>query len=873
MGDFAGASPGGLRYSPRALKNPEIRCETLPNGLTVLLCESEIAPVAEIQLWAKVGSADERPFESGLAHFHEHMLFKGTERRAVGDVAGDIEGAGGRINAFTSFDVTCYHATLPRDQLETGVDVLTDALLHSTFVPEEIEREIEVVLEEIRRSEDSPTQVLGQAVFGECYREHPYRAPILGTRESVESFNRERVQAFYERWYTPDNLMAVAVGDFDAARLIEQLDTAFQGRPRGTVERSRAAEPPQDERRTVLCERPFERVNMEIAYPGVTLSDPDCAAIDLLVFILGNSESSRLNRRVKERDGLVDRIDAYSYTPMDPGMTSVSIGTDAERTLDSIAAAVREIERLRVEAVSKEELERARINFLAAEHFERESVTGMAQKLASFHATAGDYREEARYLERIRNATPEDLLRMARRYLAPEHMTVGAVLADAGTARLDDASIDAAIARGTEQTARSFAVPAQRPAQHEIHSYEMTNGAQLYVMPRRSVPVVAARAAFMGGTLVEDETHAGITNFLSATWLRGTSSHSTADFARTAENLAADVDGFAGRNSLGATLECPVEALDPTLELFSELLLEPAFDPEEIERERSDTLAAIERREDRLAQLAYLLFTETHFRSHPYRLSALGSAESVRRFDADLLRAHHARLIRGGNMAIAVAGDVDPDTTAAHFSARLAAIPDGAFDAPSPPLEDAPREIREAELRKDREQAHLVIGFRGLTVADPDRFALEVIAQLLAGQGGRLFLELRDRRSLAYTVSANNTEGIAPGHFTVYIATAPEKLDEARAGMLEELGKLVQQPPSDEELERAKRYLIGNHAIGLQRNAAHAGLISLNALYGLGPDADRAFPEQVGAVDKEEVLRVARRIIDLDAYTLAVVRP
>jgi len=697
------------------LRYPEIRCEVLPNGLTVLLCESQLAPVAEIQLWANVGSADERPFESGLAHFHEHMLFKGTKRRAVGAVAGDIEGAGGRINAFTSFDVTCYHATLPSDQLEVGVDVLTDALLHSTFVPEEIDREIEVVLEEIRRSEDSPTQVLGQAVFGECYREHPYRAPILGTRESVESFSRERVKAFYERWYTPDNLLAVAVGDFDAARLLEQLEAAFDGRPRGNVERSRTQEPPQTERRSVICARPFERVNMEISYPGVRLRDPDCAVIDLLAFILGNSESSRLNRRVKESEGLVDRIDAYSYTPMDPGMTSVSIGTDADRALDSIAAAVREIERLRIEAVSKEELERARINFLASEHFERESVTGMAQKLGSFQTTADDYREEARYLERIRNATPADLLRAARQHLAPERMTVGAVLGEADAPRLDDASIDAAIARGLEQTTRSLAMPAQKAKQREIHSYEMINGAQLYVMPRRSVPVVAARAAFMGGTLAEDESNAGITNFLSSVWLRGTRSHSTADFARVAENLAADVDGFSGRNSLGTTLECPVEALDPTLELFAELLLEPAFDLAEIERERSDTLAAIERREDRLAQLAYMLFAETHFRKHPYRLASLGSAESVRSFDADLLRAHHARLIRGENMAVAIVGDVDPDSVAARFSAQLTAIPSGGFEAPSPPLEAAPSEIREAELRKDRAQAHLVIGFRGVT--------------------------------------------------------------------------------------------------------------------------------------------------------------
>jgi len=435
------------------------------------------------------------------------------------------------------------------------------------------------------------------------------------------------------------------------------------------------------------------------------------------------------------------------------------------------------------------------------------------------------------------------------------------------------AEIGAAIARGLEQTKRSLAMPKRQSKQHGIHGYEMGNGARLYVMPRRSVPVVAARAAFVGGTLAEEETNAGITNFLSSMWLRGTHSHSTADFARATENLAADVDGFSGRNSLGTTLECPIEALDSTLELFSELLLEPAFDLAEIERERSDTLAAIERREDRLAQLAYLLFAETHFLQHPYRLATLGSAASVRRFDADLLRAHHARLIRGENMVVAIVGDVDPDSVATRFSARLAAIPSGGFEAPCPPHEAAPREIREAEIRKDRAQAHLVIGFRGVTIADPDRFTLEIIVQLLAGQGGRLFLELRDRRSLAYTVSANNTEGLAPGHFTVYIATAPEKLDEARAGMFEELEKLVQQPPSDEELERAKRYLIGNHAIDLQRNSAHASLISLNALYGLGPDADHTFPNQIAAIDKNDVLRVARRIITLDTYTLAAVRP
>jgi zinc protease len=856
-----------------ALGNPEIRCEVLPNGLTVLLCETDLAPVAEIQLWAQVGSADERPSEAGLAHFHEHMLFKGTDQRGVGAVAGEVEGAGGRINAFTSFDITVYHATLPSDQLDVGTDVLTDALTHSIFDPAEIDREIEVVLEEIRRAEDSPGQVLGQAVFGECYRVHPYRAPILGTRDSVASINRTRLQAFYERWYTPDNLTAVAVGAFDAPRLLDQLRAAFDGRPTGNVSRRRTPEPPQTEPRSVICTRPFERVSLELAYPGVGLRNPDCAPLDLLAFILGNSESSRLIRRVKERDDAVDHIDANSYTPMDPGIITVSIATDPERALRAVEATLREIERMRIESVSGEELERARLNFLASEHFERESVTGLAQKLGSFHITAGSYRAEAQYLEQIRSATPGDLLRVARQYLAPERLTVGAVLAEPVAAGLDSSSIAAAVARGTEQTARSFAVPARLASKSKIHSYQLPNGAQLHVRPRRGVPVVAARAAFRGGTLAEQPANAGITSFTTSMWLRGTRSHSAADFARVTENLAAEIDGFSGRNSLGATMEAPVEALDATLDLFAELLLEPAFDPDEFERERKNTLAAIERREDRLAQLAYLLFVETHFKRHPYRLSMIGNADSVAKFTPDAVRAHHAQLIRAENLAVAVAGDVDPDATAVRFSASLAGIDSGAFDFPAPDIEDAPREIRIGELHKDRAQAHLVIGFRGVTVADGDRFTLEIIAQLLAGQGGRLFLELRDKRSLAYAVSAANTEGVAPGYFTVYIATKPDKLDEARGGMLAELEKLLQAPPADAELERARRYLIGNYAIDQQRNAVHAAQIALNAIYGLGPDADLGYTEQIAAIGSADVLRVAQRIIDLDAYTLAVVKP
>lgn len=849
-----------------------IHFERLPNGLELLVRESHAAAVAEVQIFARVGSADERPGEAGLAHFHEHMLFKGTSRRSVGQVAGEVEGAGGHINAYTSFDATVYHATVPSDRTELALDVLADAVSDPLFEPEEIRREVEVVLEEIRRSEDNPHHVLGNAVFAEVYRRHPYRAPILGTPESVAAFDRARVRSFFERWYLPGQLFVVVVGDVDTSRVCEVVRALFEQAPARRRRRSRTPEPSAGDFRTVVLQRPFERASLDLCVRSVGLAHPDAPYLDLLGFVLGEGDSSRLVRRVKEQEELVDRVDAYSYTPLDPGLFGITADLDPERVAAGIESCVRELERLREERVSAQELEKARANFLASEHFERESVSGLGRKLGGFHALAGDYRDEKRYLEAIRTATPDDLLRVAHTHLDTAGLTVGALVPEEA-APLEAEEVERAAARGRERVRRAFVPPRRTEADREIHGYALRGGARLVVLPRQETPVVAVRAAFLGGLLAEDEANAGLTSFLTSMWLRGTLTRSNADFARSVESLAAEIEGFSGRNSLGLSLDCLADRLDPALDLYGEALLEPALAPEEIEKERRETLAALERREDRLGARVFDLFQETLYGSHPYRFPVIGTAESVARFDAESVAAHHRRLVHAPNLVLSAVGAVDPDAIAAALGARLADLPTGPFAAPEVASFTAPGEPRERELRKDRSQAHLVIGFAGLTVDDPDREALEVIVQLLAGQSGRLFLELRDRRGLAYAVSAANVEGVAPGYFATYIGTAPEKLDAARAGMLQELARLLEDPPAEGELEAARRHLVGSFAIDQQRSASRATHLALDVLYGLGADAHRRYPERVLAVGKEDVLRVARRVVDLNRTVVAVIRP
>jgi len=847
------------------------RKETLDNGLVVLVRESRLEPVAEVQIWVDTGSADERDGERGLAHFHEHMLFKGTATRGVGEIAGSVEGVGGAINAFTTFDATCYHATLPSDAALAGFDVLADAVQSSLFEPAEVTREIEVVLEEIRRSADDPNHVLNDEVFDTVYQVHPYRFPVLGSAQSVAAFTREKLLGFYRRWYTPEHMVVAAAGDLDADAFIARVRETFAGARRGDARRERPSEPPQRDVRMRVVSRPFERASFELTFPAVGLTHPDAPLLDLLAYALGEGDSSRLNRRVKEELGLADRIDAGCYTPNDAGLFSLSVDAAPEHVEAAIAASIAETERLRREPLGADELAKARRNFLATRAWERESVSGMARKLGNAQLVAGDPGFEDAYLERIAAATREDLLRAAQQWLEPERLSLVAVLPEAA-AKPARAALEAAVASGASRTARRFAAPARASAPERISAYVLPNGVRAFVLPRREVPVVAVRAAALGGQLAESEETAGLGSFMSGVWLRGTATRSAAEFARSVESLAAEIDSFSGRSSLGLTLDCTSETFAEVLPLFTETLCFPAFDEEETERERRDVIAALDRREDRLGARAFDLFQRTHFERHPYRLPLPGTKESVSRFDAETIAEHHSRLIRPENLVVTVVGDVDPDDAASALARELADLTqDDVKPLALPASEPAPREIRCASERKERAQAHLVLGFRGVGVDDADREALDVLAQILAGQGGRLFLELRDRQSLAYSVSATNIVGYAPGAFAVYIATAPEKLEIAQRGILDELERLLERAPSEDEAERARRYLCGTHAIAQQRGGQRALAMALDARYGRGVDADRVFPERVRAISADDLLRVARRFLDLHAYTLATV--
>lgn len=860
----------------------------LDNGLTVVFDELHASKVAAFQLWVKAGSADEREDQAGLAHLHEHMLFKGTTQRATGEIAHEIEAHGGEINAWTSLDQTVYHVVIASQYAQRGLAVLSDAVRNSVFDPEELAKEIEVVCEEINRSQDMPSRRASKDLFATAFQTHPYRRPVIGWAESVRSFTRQKVLEFYQRHYTPHNMVLAAAGDLSEQQLRAWVDENLGGdwgRPfKGRVERPQ--EPKLSHRRFLLREDDVREAYLNLGFQIPSIAHEDTPVLDLLALIAGQGDASRLTLEVKRKRALVNEVHAYAYTPNDPGLWGVSLTAPAPKLASALEQVARVIVGLRQDPVGEDELSTAKALVESEAIYQRETAQGVARKLGYYEAAAGGLEKEAAYYEQIAAVTPAKLLEVSRQYLDFDRLVMTGLLPK-GTAlsqTIAEELLEGA-RRETQPPVAARRVPKQMPTPLRVTSTKATqgaskvlveklpSGASVIVREERAVPLFAMRAVFPGGLRYENETNNGLTTLLSRLLTRGTGHHDAEEISNLIDDLSGSLSGAGGRNSISLRGEFLSKHFERAFALFTDCLSQPAFPEPELARERQLLLQDIATREDKPSGVAFDLFARTLYEKHPYRLSALGEAPSVERLTREDLAGYHAHFMDPSQLVLCVVGDVQTDRVLelAHEafgkSRGEASVPP---PVPEEPLLTAPRK---AKRQLPRAQSHVVLGFPGARVTDPWRRALDVLSTVLSGQGGRLFVELRDKRSMAYSVSSLSMEGVDPGYFAVYIATSPEKVDAAVEGIHAELSRLRSQRIEAAELERAKRHLIGTHEIGLQRNGARAALMALDHCYGLGAEHSLSYARNVQAVTAEEVHELAKRLLDPARCAISIVGP
>lgn len=849
----------------------------LENGLKIIVDENHASRVVAAQVWVQVGSADELPEEAGLAHVHEHMLFKGTEKRKVGEIASDVEAAGGDINAWTSFDQTVYHVTIASREVDVALDILADAVQHSTFDADELGRELEVVLEELRRGNDTPSRVASEMLFRTAYTAHPYFRPVIGYVDTVKAFSREQILAFYRKWYQPENMCLVVAGDVKPEAIVDKARELFRGNGRADAKAdrpiTRVVEPRQTSLRVTTRAQDIQETHLSLAWHGTPLAHPDTAALDVLSVVLGSGDSSRLYRRVKRELELVNDCYSYSYTPRDAGLIVTGGQVHGGNVEEAFRALLRETLRMRYEDAEPTELEKARTIILSEAVYQKETVQGTARKLGYFELVGGGVEFEEKYYSAVRAVTAADLRRVARHYLDPETMTVSALLPTAHRELLAEETVRRISREVVEELDRAHSPARIQLGPQGVAKVRLSNGATLLVREDRTVPLVSVRAVATGGLLTETPRTNGISHLVGELLTQGTDQLSADQLAEETDRLAATISGLAGRNSLGLRGDFLLESWDRGFELFSACLLEPAFAAEELELEKKTQIEDIASRQDHPSAVVFDLFSATMFGEHPYSMPLLGTKESVESITRDDVIEAYREQLRPDRLTLAVVGAVDLAKTIDRFERRLGSArpAPGARTFVRPARVAAPAAPRSARVARDKEQAHLVIGFYGVSLDDERRYVLDVLSSVLGGQSGRLFLELRDKQSLAYSVSAMCMEGIDPGYFAVYIGTSPEKLETAERGMRAELAKILAEEVPAPELQRAQRYLIGSHEIALQRASARSSTMALNEAYGVGYDDYARYADRIAAVTPARIREVARDIIRMDAAVRAVV--
>ena len=408
-----------------------VREFVLDNGLKVLLLEDHKSPAVTFQVWYRVGSRNEKDGKSGLSHFLEHMMFKGTSDVKPDEYARIIAKNGGRSNAFTTSDVTVYFATMSRDKIATEMELEVDRMVNATLGETYFEPEKKVIQEERRlRTEDNPASALSEVTSAVAYMVHPYRRPVVGWMEDIAHLTRQDLVDYYKLYYQPNNAYIVVTGDFATHEILPRIKAAFEKIPRGAVPPKMAVEElPQHGERRIILKREAELPFILVFYHAPNLKSPDSYALDLLSVVLAGGRSSRLYQDLVYQKRAVRSIDAdYNGLSIDPGGFTVTAQlmpgkevAEVEREIDAL------LEKVKADLISERELQKAKNQIEAAFVFAQDSIFGQAMKIGYYEAVGG-WRLMDSYLDGIRKVTREDIQRVAKQYLDRDRRTVGVMI-------------------------------------------------------------------------------------------------------------------------------------------------------------------------------------------------------------------------------------------------------------------------------------------------------------------------------------------------------------------------------------------------------------------------------------------------------------
>ena len=853
----------------------------LPNGLTILVKEEHAAPVVAISTWVKTGYFNEADDEVGISHVIEHMFFKGTRRRPRPDqIASEVKSLGGEINAGTYYDFTHYYFALPSSEFSRGLEIQSDALLDPLVDPAELARELEAIIQEAKRKRDNPAALAVEKLNELAFRVHRIRRWRIGEEEALRGFTRDKLLGYFRRHYTPENLVLSVAGDVRAAQVIEEGARLLGDLPRGAgAATGSPPEPPQEDFRFALMRGDLKRAHLVLAFPSVPLFHPDDLPNRILATVLGRGRSSRLFQEVKETRECVESIGAGVEAFADLGIFRITAETDPPRLEEATRAIAGVLLGIHAAGPSPAEIGRAR-NAVESQYYHSQAdVLGVATNLAYYEAL-GDYRLADDFVRRLKEVTPEAVRDAAGRMLRAERASLIAYAPAEQAVDLDEPKARACFGGGLRPL-----VPAAPPLPDPIDGagarargpspprrFPLPGGATLLVEEIPRLPVTCVVLLFRGGRTHEQAADSGISRLDLATLSKGTRTRDAARIAAEMESFGCSLEKIFDDDFVGVSISILSRHLAGGVSLLFDLIRHPSFPPQEVERERRVQLSSIESLKDQAMGYAVTLLRQAAFAGHPYGLPSFGNPESVSAVTPAALARWHHRLFRPDRLVVAVAGDRPADAVLEMMTRHVEG-----WDPEGPALPEAPAtpELEGISIRAEsrrRNQTFQMIGFPSVSLASEEKYPLDLLQSCVSGLGGIFFEAVRGRRGLAYVVGASNLCKRLGGYFVVYLGTSPDKEEEARRILFEEITRIRSEGIPEKEILRSRRYLVGTYPFALQTAAARALSCAAAEIQEKKMEEVLEYPERIGAVPPAQVLETARRVLTPERYALGVLR-
>jgi zinc protease len=869
--------------------------QSLANGLKALVLPRRRVPIVVCDLYYPVGSFDEPTGSTGLAHFVEHMLFKGTERFPKGEIDRLVQVAAGQSNAETCEDSTHYWFTFPADRWELALAIEADRMRGARFDSREVEAERQVIGEERAREINSPQGRLDQTHLAVTYLRHPYRNPILGWPDDIARIKVDDLKIFYESHYRPDGAVLVVVGDVEPDAAIDRISSHFAGVPAGKAPapRPKIVEPRQTGRRAFALTEADSAPRALLGWRTVPRGHRDAPALDVLADLLCSGRRARLWRSLVETEKTATWIEASHNTARRAGQFFIQLEAASGADPAAIEARVlAELLALGQAGPSPAELARSKRRLQAAWRWEQEDLASLAAGLGTaglwgdWRAWHGEHRAAlAVSAARIRHVIDKYLVagnltvgwslpRPRGRHVLPAGVSAGALHSDRA-ARQASVPPSGSTAVGTKIAAAPavsptaqipLAVPSRisRLADFQPHRTRLSNGLRLVFERRPGTGVVALELFADAGLLREAKP--GLACLTGRLLEEGTTTWTAQQLAERIE----DVGGTLEVNSTGGSLRVCCEDLTLAIELLADVTLRPAF-PEEALGWVSRRIAA-ELRGD-LEDPAFrteLCFRGLVYGNHPLARDPRGFVRQIGRLTRRDVIEHHRRHFAPENTILAVVGDFDPRRLISQVKACFRNWRPRSRPLPPPPPVPKPGRPRIRRIAHQGEQAHIMMGHLGIARNHPDFDALAVLDCVFGSGPGfcdRLSRIVRDELGLVYSIGGGMTDSadVVPGLFRVYAATMPEEARRVIATVTEQIKAMHAGSFTDDEVERARRYLAGAWVFDFQSVEQRADRLLELERWGLDLEEPRRWPTRIAAITPRQVRNAAKRHLRPDA--------